>query len=164
MTIRCTFGDPAGTHTIVLYGDSHAGMWFQTLNGIAIRQHWKLIILFKNACPASLVSVAYYGRPEDFTACDEWHRYVTGRIKAINPEVLILSQTDAYFTPAGDGYTTQQWQRSVEGTLTTLSTPKTRKTVVIGNLAETINGPTCLARHKNNVQACSTPPNPAYRV
>ena len=25
----CTFGDPSGTHTIVLYGDSHAGMWFR---------------------------------------------------------------------------------------------------------------------------------------
>ncbi len=33
----CAFGDRAGAHTMVLYGDSHAGMWFQVLDDIAKR-------------------------------------------------------------------------------------------------------------------------------
>ena len=28
----CAFGDPTGSRTLVLYGDSHAGMWFYALN------------------------------------------------------------------------------------------------------------------------------------
>ena len=158
----CAFGDTEAVRTIVRIGDSHAGMWFQSLNEIAIREHWKLVILYKDGCPASLVSVADYG-PARFAACDKWHRYVTERVHAINPEVLILSQQEKYFAPGGALYTTQQWQRSVEETLRTLSTSKTRNLIVIGNLAaETSNGPTCLARHTDDIQDCSTPPDPGY--
>ena len=32
----CLFGDRSGIHTMVLYGDSHAGMWFQVLDSIAV--------------------------------------------------------------------------------------------------------------------------------
>src|ERR1700686_3442969 len=37
----CEFGDRRGSHTMVLYGDSHAAMWFQALDDIAIRAHWR---------------------------------------------------------------------------------------------------------------------------
>jgi len=36
----CAFGDPHGSRTMVLYGDSHSGMWFQTIDAIAIASHW----------------------------------------------------------------------------------------------------------------------------
>ena len=42
---------------MVLYGDSHAGMWFRAIDGIATRAHWKLIVLFKPGCPANDLSV-----------------------------------------------------------------------------------------------------------
>ena len=31
----CTFGDSTGSHTMILYGDSHAAMWFVALDEIA---------------------------------------------------------------------------------------------------------------------------------
>ena len=34
-------------HTMVVYGDSHGGMWFQTLNSIARSIHWRLTYLGK---------------------------------------------------------------------------------------------------------------------
>ena len=49
----CMFGDPSGTRTMVVYGDSHAGMWFQTLNSIAKSIGWRLAYLGKPWCPAS---------------------------------------------------------------------------------------------------------------
>ena len=33
----CVFGDRSGSHTMVLYGDSHAGMWFDAIDDIATR-------------------------------------------------------------------------------------------------------------------------------
>ncbi len=158
----CTFGDPKASRTMVLLGDSHAGMWFQALDGIAIREHWKLMVLFKDGCPASLVPVSDF-RGSRVTACDRWHQFVIDRIQAVKPEALVLSQQERYLAPGAVKYTTQQWQRSVEDTLRTLSTPKTRKLVVIGNLAaDTANGPPCLARHTDNIQACATPPDPGF--
>jgi peptidoglycan/LPS O-acetylase OafA/YrhL len=157
----CVFGDLGAHRTMVLYGDSHAGMWFQALDGIATREHWKLVLLFKNGCPASVVAVADYEGVRAAT-CDRWHRYVIPRIKRIDPELLIVSQTSGYITPGGGQYTTGQWQRSLESLLTELSTPNTRQ-VVIGNLAVPATiGPDCLARHTDNVQACAIPPDPAF--
>jgi hypothetical protein len=146
---------------MVLYGDSHAGMWFEALEGIATRDHWKLVLLMKDGCPASVVPVANF-EGSRLTVCDEWHQFVIPRIKRINPEILVVSQTEGYATPGGGQYTTQQWQSSLEDLLTTLSTPKTRK-VVIGNLAvSAYYGPDCLARHTDSVQACSVPPQEPF--
>ena len=157
----CTFGDLKASRTMVLYGDSHAGMWFQALEGIATRDRWKLVILFKDGCPASLVPVTSFGGSL-VTSCDAWHRYVVGRIKMMKPELLIVSQNERYGRPGGGGYSPQQWQRSLEDTLTQLSTPTTRQ-VVIGNLAVPLaTGPDCLARHTDNVQACAGPPTRAF--
>lgn len=157
----CVFGDRKAKRTIVLYGDSHAGMWFQALDGIASRQHWKLVLLFKNGCPASLIPVATF-EGSRLTVCDKWHQFATTRIKRIDPELLIMSQQEGYTGPGGAQYSPQQWQRAMEDTLTTLSTPETRE-IVIGNLAATAdNGPSCLARHTDDVQACAAPPEPTY--
>ena len=34
-----------GSKTMVIYGDSHAGMWLDALSPIAAREHWRLIDL-----------------------------------------------------------------------------------------------------------------------
>src|SRR6266700_3706088 len=36
----CVYGDPRGTHTIVLFGDSHAEMWLPGFDAMARRAHW----------------------------------------------------------------------------------------------------------------------------
>ena len=51
----CVFGDVHGTHTMVLYGDSHAGMWFDALDYIATQNHWRLVYLGKGDCPADML-------------------------------------------------------------------------------------------------------------
>ena len=161
----CAFGDPQSKRTMVLYGDSHAGMWFQAIDAIAIRSHWKLVILYKDGCPASLVSVPTLGNNSgDWTACDQWHKFVVSRIKRIHPTVLIVSQTAKYRMPDGVLYTKRQWQRSVTQLLNEAATSETVK-VVIGNLtAPQSSGPVCLARHVDDVQACSAAPNHVYSV
>ena len=154
----CDFGDRKASRTMALYGDSHAGMWFRALDGIATRQHWKLVILMKHGCPASLVPVATFEGVR-VAPCDQWHQYVVGRIKLIKPALLVISQSDRYPRPGGGDYSPQQWQHSLQDTLTTLAMPHTRE-VVIGNLAvPSTLGPNCLARHVDTIQACSAPPN-----
>jgi peptidoglycan/LPS O-acetylase OafA/YrhL len=157
----CDFGDRNAKRTMVLYGDSHAGMWFRSLDAIAIRQHWKLVVLMKHGCPASLVSIGGY-EGSRVRSCDKWHQYVVRRIKKLEPALVVLSQTEGYAKPGGKGFTSQQWQQSLEDTLTTLSSPQTRAAVIGNTAAFAITGPECLARHPTSVQACSAPPNPAY--
>ena len=159
----CVFGDPKGTRTMVLYGDSHAGMWFDVMNDIATKAHWRLAYLGKGYCPANMLP---YGNPTgwgqkggEYAACDQWHRFAVNRINHIAPDLVVITQE---FRPRVDGspYTKQQWQDGLSRTLDELRVP-TRHILVLGNIPTLpYNGPLCLERHKTNVQACSSPLTP----
>ncbi len=156
---ECVFGDRGGSHTMVLYGDSHAGMWFRALDDIATRAHWRLIALLKGGCPASPLSTQPTGGGGDLVACDEWHSYAIKRINRIDPNLLIVSQASYYLTPDGASYTSTQWQRGMQDLLRLVKAPKTAK-VVLGNLPGAANlGPGCLSQHVSDVQACSIAPS-----
>jgi hypothetical protein len=147
----CGFGDRTGSHTMVLYGDSHAGMWFQAIDDIATRAHWRLIVLFKPACPADPLPTRFPRTPGEWAACDKWHRFAINRINRTDPDLLIISQ-NITGAPNGVNYTATQWQLGMELLLRKLTVPKTVK-LVLGDIPWT-DGPDCLARHVNDVQAC----------
>ena len=161
----CMFGDPNGTHTMVVYGDSHAGMWFQTLDFIATLAHWRLAFLGKGWCPADSLS---YENPSGFghagaeySTCDQWHRFAIGRIQSLHPDLVIVTQEDAE-GPNGETYSPAQWQQGLEKTITSIEAPD-RNIVVLGNIPVLeSNGPDCLARNPHDVQACSSPFVPFY--
>ena len=72
----CVFGDTHGTHTMVLYGDSHAAQWFDALNDIAKGAHWRLVLLTKGDCPAvPLSSHEETTLSGEYAACARWHSY-----------------------------------------------------------------------------------------
>ena len=155
----CVFGDRAGTQTMVVYGDSHAGMWFRALDDIATRAHWRLIALLKGGCPASPLSTQPTGGGGDFVACDKWHGYAIRRINRIDPSLLIVSQASYYVMPSGARYTSTQWQRGMQDLLRLVTAPRTTE-VVLGNLPGGANlGPACLSQHMSDVQACSISPS-----
>ena len=161
----CVFGDRRASRTIVLYGDSHAGMWFQAIDDIAIRSRWKLVILFKEGCPASFVSVPEYADAiGDWTACDQWHTFAEDRIRQIAPAVVIVSETSKYRDPAGVRYTTGQWQQSVRHLFSQIARPKTVKIVIGSPDVPRAGGQRCLDQHRHDIQVCSGPPDQVYAL
>jgi len=153
----CTFGDRAGESTMVLYGDSYAGMWFQALNAIALNAHWRLIVLARPSCPASPIPVTPVGGTGDWTQCDQWHRYVINYINRLDPNLLIVSQFFLYKHPSGLYYTPGQWRRGLEALFTRITAPKTAK-LVLGSIPND-GGGLCLVGHPRDVQECSIPRN-----
>ena len=154
----CVAGDPHGTHTMVVYGDSHAAMWFDALNDIALRAHWKLVDLGKGYCPANSLPYANppgWGTPGgEYAACDQWHRFAINRINQLQPNLVIVTQ-EYRGKVDGSGYTPRQWQRGLELTLGQLHVAK-GNVVVLGNIPLLPqSGPECLADNTTNVQRCS---------
>ena len=145
----CVFGDRTGTKTMVLYGDSHAGMWFRALDDIATSEQWRLVVLTKPSCPADPLSVHPKGVIGRWVACDKWHQYAMARIKALHPSMVIVSQAP------WDRYTPEQWKHGLETLFDRVHTNGTED-VVLGNIPPS-QGPNCLSRHTNDVQACSVP-------
>jgi peptidoglycan/LPS O-acetylase OafA/YrhL len=152
----CVFGDTSGSHTMVIYGDSHAEMWFDALNIIAKEAHWKLVDLGRGYCPAGSLSYRNppgWGTPGgEYSACDQWHRFAIRRINQLKPDLVVVSQD----VPAVHD-DPHQWQQGLEATLMQLDVPKTR-VVVLGNIPILPqNAPECLSRHVSDIQACSGP-------
>jgi hypothetical protein len=155
----CVFGDRNGTHILVLYGDSHAAMWFQALDDIATRAGWRLVILSKAACPAAPLPTHYPTALGDWPACDQWHRYAINRINRLDPDLLIVTQSMSQ-TPEGVDYTPTQWQHGLEQLLKRVDAPATQK-LVLGDIPPA-RGPNCLAQYVDDVQGCSEHPSPSY--
>ena len=154
----CLFGDPTGAHTLVLYGDSHAAMWFSVIDQIATASHWRLLILTKGYCPP--LGLAFPDPPGSgspggrFTACDRWHAYALRRIRQIRPDAVILTQ-EADSSPHRTGYPPATWEAAEESVISQMPVPADR-VLVLGNIPMTPgSGPECLALHPNDVQQCS---------
>jgi peptidoglycan/LPS O-acetylase OafA/YrhL len=154
----CIFGAPNATRTMVLYGDSHAAMWFQALDDIATKTHWRLVLLSKGDCPADILPYPdpATGAPTGttWTACAQWQRFAIKRIDELRPQLLIVSQL--FHQPLQEAKDLEtQWQAGLERFFHQLRTPKTRM-VVLGSTPYS-KGPGCLQRHTQDVQACSLP-------
>ena len=159
----CIFGDVHGSRTVVLYGDSHAAMWFDAVNLIATAAHWRLVVLTKGSCPAIDLPFANplgFGPAGGvFVACNQWHRSALDRIRAIRPDLVLLSD-DAELPPGGGSYSTRRLAGSIIQTIRELPLPSSR-VIVIGNIPQISGGgPECLSLHPDSVQQCSGQSSP----
>ena len=157
---ECVFGDRKATRTMVLYGDSHAGMWFDAMDLIATVAHWKIVYLGKGWCPADSLSYRNppgLGRSDgEYAVCDQWHRFAIDRINRLSPDLVIITQ-EVRGRPDGTPYPSHQWQQGLEATIRQLHVP-TSRIVVLGNIPSLPqSGPQCLSRNSTDVQACSGP-------
>jgi hypothetical protein len=77
----CTYGDPRGTRTVVLIGDSHVAQWFPAFDSAARSAHVKLLYLTKSSCPGETVSVRVWQGNAYYRACDTWRENAFALIK-----------------------------------------------------------------------------------
>jgi hypothetical protein len=170
----CTFGDPRGSRTLVLYGDSHAAMWLPAFDEIGRSEGWRVVLLWKGNCGAAEVTYWLNIEKRLYPECSAWHRWAIPQINRIRPNAVILASS----VTAGNGYSGKAeialapsvWRTGLEKTLQEIASPGINK-VVLGDIPyifkdATAGGPTdCLAIHPSNIQMCSAPPSTAvYRT
>ena len=157
----CLFGDPHGSRSMVLYGDSHSGMWFQTLDDIATAAHWRLWYLGKAACPAELLPMVNPGgfgsAGGEFQQCDHWHTFAIAQINRLRPDLVIVTQEFHPGPGGGTGYSSNQWRVGLVDFFSSITVPNVQF-AVIGNIPQLLSDPSqCLDAHPHDVPACSTP-------
>lgn len=152
----CVFGDPRGTRTMVLWGDSHAFMWFPAVNAIAKRVHWRLVALFKYGCPVADVQVWNVVTNAPYPSCGAFRTNMIARINHLKPSLVLMSEGFAAEGASKHAITTTEWTSGLATTFARLS-PKLKK-VLIGNTIA--SGPimypsACLAAYPTDIQRCS---------
>jgi peptidoglycan/LPS O-acetylase OafA/YrhL len=162
----CVLGDRHGKGLLVVYGDSHAVMWLQAFDAIAIRAHWRLVVLAKEDCPAEFITVTDppgVRQPNGpYVECNAWHSWVVRWINEHHPNMLVVSQRSLYAVPAASGgpgvlASATQWESGLQAMLAAVTLPGADK-AVLGNIPERPSAaPACLSGHSTDIQACSTP-------
>lgn len=87
--VRCEFGDPAGTRTVALVGDSKAMQWLPALQQVAEQRRWKLVTYGKSACAFGDFRAIRSG--ERYPECDVWDERVLAALRADPPDLVLTS-------------------------------------------------------------------------
>jgi hypothetical protein len=94
-------GDPGASTVIVLFGDSHTEQWFDALDAVAKRRHWRLVVLAKSGCtPAEALTIKINAR-RSYSECKTWREDAFKVIAGLKPALVVLS-TRTYTDPPVD--------------------------------------------------------------
>ncbi|HWL77214.1 SGNH hydrolase domain-containing protein [Microbacterium sp.] len=115
----CVYGDPDGSVSIALFGDSHSAQWFPAVDdyaeatgGIAISTYTK------SSFPAVSTTVVTKNVP--YVSCDRWREAVLKRLTAEPPDLVVISSY-AWHPVAGVSDEAERRERWASGVETTVS-------------------------------------------
>ncbi|MEO6713601.1 MAG: SGNH hydrolase domain-containing protein, partial [Mycobacteriales bacterium] len=154
---RCVYGDPAGTKTIVLFGDSHATQWFPTLERIAKARHWKLVSLTKSTCPAVSIPVFSPYLRRMYRECDTWRSNALARIRAEKPAIVVLSVARHYDSTYRFEVYGAKWNAGLADMVTKVRATGARALVLGPVVKPAMIVPDCVANNLRNALGCSPP-------
>ena len=145
---QCVAGDPHGTSTVVLFGDSHANQWFNALDTIAKREHWRLVPYTKGGCPPPYYPDFYLDELKRvYTECYAWRDAVFARIAALRPSLVVIgSEARVEAIKAGPGATTSL----VRG----LRQNGAKVVFMEDTPFPGFEVPDCLAQHPSSIDSC----------
>ena len=85
----CNYGDPNGTKTVVVFGNSHSAMWVPALAVAAKADHWKLYPVVKESCGYDTYTDEVPGL-NPMNQCSSWYDWAKTVIAGLHPNVLVM--------------------------------------------------------------------------
>jgi peptidoglycan/LPS O-acetylase OafA/YrhL len=157
----CGYGDLVSTRSIVLFGDSHALMWFPALENIAAGQGFRLVAAAKATCPPLDVPVFSPDLHEWYTQCSLWRQAEVARMAQLHPAVVVLGFSREYGVQNDrvlvNGPSWLAGLSEMIGTLEAIGA----KVVVLGDVPYPSGSvPECLSAHPGRASACLIPDSP----
>jgi peptidoglycan/LPS O-acetylase OafA/YrhL len=167
----CQFGDPTGTKTVVLLGDSHAQEWRDALAQQAKLYHWKVYMWTKSECPFNDVRIWLPRFHGEYVGCLQWRQKVLAQLRSLQHiDAVVVAHTSTYGVHVLDGHGhkvaptavgalwTAGW-RSMAQRLTSLAA----HVVVLKDVPKAgVNVPDCLTQHHADATSCSPKRADAY--
>jgi peptidoglycan/LPS O-acetylase OafA/YrhL len=158
----CTYGNPSGTTTVVLFGDSHAAQWFPTLERIATERGWRLVSLTKALCGAVDHPVWNGGLLRPYPECDAWRAHALDRIATEIPDLVVVVNSkfvafEIDGREATRAETMAQWRPALVRALTGLDAMAGEVVLLADTPQSLVDPPVCLSAHLDDVLACATP-------
>lgn len=160
---ECVFGDVNADKTVVLFGDSHAGMWETSFHLAGLRGGWKVRVYEQGGCPAPRISFFKNDAPN--TACDAFREAAIKEVVRIKPAVIVVTSASFYQRTgrsSSEFATPEQWEPALEAVLKDLAASGA-KLIVLGDLPVLLHpAAECLAAHMDDINPCRTSRTEAF--
>ena len=155
----CLYGDTTSSHTVVLFGDSHALQWFPAIDNLANQQHDALVVMAKATCPPIDITIFNPDLGRTYTECNQWRASELQRMTALRPAVVILGFSREYGIPDDhvvvDG---PAWLSGLSQMINTVKQDTGGRVVLIGDDPYPQQSvPDCLSEHLAFTPDCSIP-------
>ena len=154
----CLFGDAAGTRSVVLFGDSHATMWFPAVDAYANANGYRLYVWNKAACPPVAISLFSPVLDRAWTECSQWYANVLARVAQTRPSLVVLGIAPNYDAAYGVVQNGPSWQAGLASTIRTLRHDGSRVLVLGSAPGPVYPVPDCLSAHLTDVASCDFSP------
>lgn len=99
--VTCTYGDPNGSRTIAMVGNSHTEHWMPAMDALAKVHDIKVVVYLKMGCSLNIRDDAQY-RGLDISDCRDWSREVIDMLAADPPEWVFTTATAPIWPSGGD--------------------------------------------------------------
>ena len=162
----CFYGDQLSSHTLVLFGDSHAVSWWPALDHLALQTGWRLASYTKSGCSPVDAPQWNFTLKREYTECQAWRENTNSRIASLHPDLVIVSGARMSFGPlavAGnsDAEAMSAYRSGLTRTLERLAQLAGHVVLIGLTPTSTYDVPVCLSAH-NDMLACSTPVGLAF--
>ena len=147
----CVFGDPNGSVTVALFGDSHAEHWLAALDRLGRERGWRVELMVMGGCPVSDAPELIVTRsPRRGRECARYREATVRRLIALKPVFAVLSSWDEYVAREGepsDGRVSPAaWGRGLRRTYTRLAEAGVPVVAIRGTPRTGFDVPACLSR------------------
>jgi len=150
----CVYGDPNGSRTVVLFGDSHMEQWVPAFDLAAERAHWKVVSWTKWACPLMDQPVRNPQLNREYTECATWRDQTVQRIVDLRPDLVITGQSDRL---PGQSVTDDVYAGTTMDTLAQLTTAGLAVHHMLDIAYPAGDVPVCVSASLTDVSQCSRP-------
>jgi peptidoglycan/LPS O-acetylase OafA/YrhL len=154
----CTYGAKQAPHTIVIVGDSHAGMYSSALADFVKRDpNYRVKIMMRNGCPFTSVPPSSGGSP--LTVCATQNRAELAQILTIDPSLVITAamSPESY---AQDLHWTWPSRDDMVAGYRSMLTPLSDAHIPVAVVREVprppTNVPQCVERNPQRTSVCDT--------
>ncbi|MEY4607772.1 MAG: hypothetical protein RLY45_2532 [Actinomycetota bacterium] len=152
----CVFGDPEGTVTVALWGDSHAAQWFTPLEQVATLRGWRLLSLTQGGCPYLDVAVYNFGASAEFTHCQPWRDEVRRYMREQSVDIVLVSQYHRLAeVESRESIGIEWWQQLLSPLLDSLRSDGIEPIVLGDTPRPDRSAPACAAENRSDVSPCA---------
>ena len=154
----CVFGDPHGTITVVMFGDSHALQWVPSFTRAARKEHWRLVAITKSGCPSVDMRFRHANVQTDTQPCIDWRQAAIVWLVDNPPDLIILSNRHGYAAVDDNGNPVPYEPAWADGLAHTLQAlPAGSRRLVLGDTPHPSKDvPVCLTANPTNIALCET--------